>query len=102
MHPGTSSFQNASVYPIAEFPRPAKVVVTAPAGSSFPFACETETVNEPPAPPNNTHENDSGALSIKAQPILCGGIVIFWNLLFTMVFSSLLLLLYLKKILFDF
>jgi len=28
--------------------------------------------------------------------------VIFWNLLFTMVFSSLLLLLYLKKILFDF
>jgi hypothetical protein len=74
MHPGTSSFQNASVYPIAEFPRPAKVVVTAPAGSSFPFACETETVNEPPAPPNNTHENDSGALSIKAHAILCGGI----------------------------
>ena len=28
--------------------------------------------------------------------------VIFWNLLFTMVLSSLLLLLYLKKILFDF
>ncbi len=28
--------------------------------------------------------------------------VVFWNLLFTMVLSSLLLLLYLKKILFDF
>jgi hypothetical protein len=28
--------------------------------------------------------------------------VIFWNLVFTMVFSSALLLVYLKKILFDF
>jgi hypothetical protein len=74
MHPGTSSFQNASVYPIAEFPRAAKVAVTAPDGSFIPFACETETVNEPPAPPNYSNENDSRALSIKAHPILCGGI----------------------------
>jgi hypothetical protein len=27
---------------------------------------------KPPAPPNNTDENDSGTLSIKDQPILHG------------------------------
>jgi hypothetical protein len=86
------------------------VAVTAPDGSFIPFACETEPVNEPPAPPNNTRERRQ----ITAMKMILANFpsklirssavesrVIFWNLLFTMALSSLLLLLYLKKILFD-
>jgi len=44
-------------------------------------------------------------LSLPSRPRLSYGLesrLVFWNLLFIMLMSSLLLLLYLKKILFDF
>jgi hypothetical protein len=65
------------------------------------FACETE--NEPPAPPIYFMKTTLAFLSAKwTRCYATESRLVFWNLFFTMVLSSLLLFAYLKRILFDF
>jgi hypothetical protein len=59
--------------------------------------------HEPPAPPKSTAMKALASLPTKLSlSYAAESRVIFWNLVFAMLLSSLLLLAYLKKILFDF
>jgi len=67
------------------------------------FACETETVWTAGAHHTKLMKTILASLPSKfGLSSAAESRIVFWNLLFTMLLSSLLLLVYLKKILFDF
>jgi hypothetical protein len=67
------------------------------------FACETETAGTAGAHHTKLMKTILASLPSKlGLSSAAESRIVFWNLLFTMVLSSLLLLVYLKKILFDF
>jgi hypothetical protein len=98
--------RNEGIYPIVRFRRSVKVAPVGRRTGLHSFACEAEQAMNPGA-----RKNSNGNLIMRTailslpsklrRSYVLESRVVFWNILFIMLTSSLMLLVYLKKILFD-